>query len=212
MSLPPNFRSAGLERDYVAALTGYAASVLARKLRRATSGCTLQPCLDKRSDSNYVKVSDVFGANESSIGFSYDYFEVGLGEGAGSWATIAADTVNALRRQASRAPGRPAELQRGSATAIPRRADSFDAVVTDPPYDSMIDYSDASDLFYVWVKRALSSTHPELLVTADPLRPAGQRRRDHRQEGKPCRGPPDPGALRPADGRGAGRGSPCRAA
>src|SRR5260370_721593 len=32
----------------------------------------------------------------------------------------------------------------------------------------MIDYSDASDLFYVWVKRALSSTHPELLVTADP--------------------------------------------
>ena len=159
--------AAGLSVEYTAALTGYAASVLARKLRRATRGCTLQPCLDKRSDSNYVKVSDVFGANESSIGFSYDYFEVGLGEGAGSWATIAADTVNALRRQASRAPGRPAELQRGSATAIPRRADSFDAVVTDPPYDSMIDYSDASDLFYVWVKRALSSTYPELLVTAD---------------------------------------------
>lgn len=160
--------SAGLGGDYVAALTGYAASVLARKLRRATRGCTLQPCLDKRSDSNYVKVSDVFGMNESSIGFSYDYFEVGLGEGAGSWATIAGDTVNALRRQAKRAQGRPADLQRGSATAIPRRSESVDAVVTDPPYDSMIDYSDASDLFYVWVKRALSSTHPELLVTADP--------------------------------------------
>ena len=81
--------AAGLSVEYTAALTGYAASVLARKLRRATRGCTLQPCLDKRSDSNYVKVSDVFGANESSIGFSYDYFEVGLGEGAGSWATIA---------------------------------------------------------------------------------------------------------------------------
>ena len=113
--------AAGLSVEYIAALTGYAASVLARKLRRATRGCTLQPCLDKRSDSNYVKVSDVFGANESSIGFSYDYFEVGLGEGAGSWATVADDTVNALRRQAKRAPGKPAELQRGSATAIPRR-------------------------------------------------------------------------------------------
>lgn len=158
----------GLATDYIAALAGYASSVMVRKLRRATRGCTLQPCLDKRSDSNYVKVSDVFGANESSIGFSYDYFEVGLGEGAGSWATIADDTVIALRRQGRRAPGRPAELQRGSATAIPRRAQSFDAVVTDPPYDSMIDYSDASDLFYVWVKRALSSTHPELLITADP--------------------------------------------
>lgn len=160
--------SAGLGNDYVAALSSYAASVMVRKLRRSTRGCTLQPRVDKRSDSSYVNVSDVFGANESSIGFSYDYFEVGLGEGAGSWATIADDTVNALRRQARRAQGRPAELQRGSATAIPRRAQSFDAIVTDPPYDSMIDYSDASDLFYVWVKRALSSTHPELLITADP--------------------------------------------
>lgn len=160
--------SAGLTADYVAALAAYAASVMARKLRRATRGCTLQPCLDKRSDSNYVKVSDVFGMNESSIGFSYDYFEVGLGDGAGSWATIAEDTINALRRQERRAPGRPASLQRGTATALPRRTGTLDAVVTDPPYDSMIDYSDASDLFYVWVKRALSSTHPELLVTAGP--------------------------------------------
>lgn len=165
--LSADLASAGLSADYVAALSGYAASVLARKLRRATRGCTLQPCLDKRSDSNYVKVSDVFGMNESSIGFSYDYFEVGLGEGAGSWATVAEDTVSALRRQATRAPGRPADLQRGSATAIPRRPDSIDAVVTDPPYDSMIDYLDASDLFYVWVKRALSSANPELLITAD---------------------------------------------
>jgi putative DNA methylase len=166
--LAADLASAGLSSDYITALTGYAASVLARKLRRATRGCTLQPRLDKRSDSSYVNVSDVFGANESSIGFSYDYFEVGLGEGAGSWATVADDTVNALRRQAKRPAGRPADLQRGSATAIPRRPESLDAVVTDPPYDSMIDYSDASDLFYVWVKRALSSTHPELLVTAEP--------------------------------------------
>jgi putative DNA methylase len=166
--LTAELTSSGLATDYIAALAGYASSVMVRKLRRATRGCTLQPCLDKRSDSNYVKVSDVFGANESSIGFSYDYFEVGLGEGAGSWATVADDTVIALRRQGRRAPGRPAELQRDSATSIPRRAQFFDAVVTDPPYDSMIDYSDASDLFYVWVKRALSSTHPELLITADP--------------------------------------------
>ena len=159
---------AGLSDDYVAALAGYAAAVVARKLRRATRGCTLQPCLDKRSDTNYVKVSDVFGMNESSIGFSYDYFEVGLGLGAGSWSTVGDDAVYALRRQAKRAPGRPADIQRGSATAVPRRDHSVDAVVTDPPYDSMIDYSDASDLFYVWVKRALWLTHPELLITSEP--------------------------------------------
>lgn len=32
----------------------------------------------------------------------------------------------------------------------------------------MIDYSDASDLFYVWLKRALASTHPDFRLTADP--------------------------------------------
>ena len=42
------------------------------------------------------------------------------------------------------------------------------AVVTDPPYDAMIDYTDASDLFYVWVKRAMSSVAPELSFTAEP--------------------------------------------
>ena len=40
-------------------------------------------------------------------------------------------------------------------------------MVTDPPYDQMIAYADASDLFYVWLKRCLHSTWPELVVTAD---------------------------------------------
>ncbi|MDI7268267.1 MAG: DUF1156 domain-containing protein, partial [Myxococcota bacterium] len=31
-----------------------------------------------------------------------------------------------------------------------------------------IDYSDASDLFYAWLKRALVTTHPEFAITADP--------------------------------------------
>ena len=40
--------------------------------------------------------------------------------------------------------------------------------MADPPYDNMIDYSDASDLFYVWLKRALASTDPDFGLTADP--------------------------------------------
>jgi hypothetical protein len=42
------------------------------------------------------------------------------------------------------------------------------AVVTDPPYDDMIDYSDSSDLFYVWAKRAMSTADPSLAMTTDP--------------------------------------------
>ena len=44
----------------------------------------------------------------------------------------------------------------------------LDAVVTDPPYDSMINYCDSSDLLYVWLKRALVTAHPWLGVTTDP--------------------------------------------
>ena len=31
--------------------------------------------------------------------------------------------------------------------------ESFDAVVTDPPYYDNVPYADISDFFYVWLKR-----------------------------------------------------------
>lgn len=148
----------GNSDEYVRALTGYAAAALARKIRRATRGCTLDPKLNK--------VNDVF-ATESSLNFSFDYFEVGLADGPGSWRSVADGTLSALK---STMPPRTAqqhsEVARGSATSLPFRDRSITAVVTDPPYDAMIDYSDASDLFYVWIKRALSESWPELGMTA----------------------------------------------
>jgi adenine-specific DNA methylase len=49
---------------------------------------------------------------------------------------------------------------------LPYRDGSVDAVVTDPPYYNMIDYADASDLFYVWFQRALSGIMPDLFGTS----------------------------------------------
>lgn len=147
----------GLSGEYVRALTGYAAAALARKLRRATRGSTLDPKLSK--------VNDVF-ATESSLNFSLDYFEVGLADGPGSWFSIADRTLNALRSTMPPSTAHPTEVTRGSAVSLPFRARSISAVITDPPYDAMIDYSDASDLFYVWIKRALADSWPELSLTA----------------------------------------------
>jgi len=45
---------------------------------------------------------------------------------------------------------------------LPYRDASVDAVVTDPPYYDMIEYADASDLFYVWLKRILFDIEPDL--------------------------------------------------
>ena len=148
----------GVSPVYAQALTGYASAVLVRKFRRATRGCTLDP--------SRQGVHDIF-QNESTVGFSYDYFEAGLGGGPGTWPSLASSTVSTLKNlMASR--GGPAIIERGTAVSLPFPDGSMSAVVTDPPYDEMIAYSDASDLFYVWLKRALFATHPSLAFTADP--------------------------------------------
>lgn len=161
----------GTSEKYAAALTGYACSVLVRKLKHSTRGATMLARKEHRANrlnTNPVYVNHIF-TNEASLAFSYDYFEVGLGTGPATWPSLADDTVTILRNQAGRSSGRPADLQRGSALALPFAVGSLSAVVTDPPYDNMIDYSDASDLFYVWLKRALVTSAPWFSFTAHPL-------------------------------------------
>lgn len=160
-----DLQEAGVTTVYVAALTGYAASVVVRKLKYSTRGSMLRA--HNHATSNRVQVDHVF-SNEASVAFSYDYFETGLTLGPGGWSSVADDTVAVLRNQASRPAGRPGLVRQGTATALPLPSASVDAVITDPPYDDMIDYSDASDLFYVWLKRALVSTQPDVGLTADP--------------------------------------------
>ena len=154
-------RQAGASDDYASALAGYAAAVMVRRFRQATRGARLQPT------KGNAKVGDLF-VNESSIGFGYDHFETGPGHGPGTWRSLAGDSLRTLRTQIERVDGTPARVERGSALALPTRNGSLDAVVTDPPYNAMIDYTDASDLFYVWLKRALHTTERAFGITAHP--------------------------------------------
>ena len=57
----------------------------------------------------------------------------------------------------------------GNAASLPLEAESADCVVTDPPYDDAISYSDLSDFFYVWLKRSIGAVMPEVFLT--PLTP-----------------------------------------
>lgn len=149
----------GNSTEYARALTGYLASILVRKIRYSTRGAHL-----------YVQnqqVADIF-LNESTISFSYDFFETGIGSGAGSWQSIADTSRSTFRTVIADGEGLAATVERGTATHLPHRDATFAAVVTDPPYDSMVYYTDSSDLFYVWLKRALHSTYPEMAFTLDP--------------------------------------------
>jgi putative DNA methylase len=52
-------------------------------------------------------------------------------------------------------------VQRGSATALPWSDESYDSVVTDPPYYDNIQYASLADFFYVWLRRTIGHLYPE---------------------------------------------------
>ena len=162
----------------------------------------------KHATSNRVQTNHVF-TNEASLAFSYDYFESGLGDGPGTWPSLSDDTIAVLRNQASRPAGKPADISRGSAVALSLRDGSVSAVITDPPYDNMIDYSDASDLFYVWLKRALLTTSPWFAFTAHPDGVQEKDQEVNRQGRRQCRSP-HARVLRRDDRKGFRGGSTCR--
>lgn len=154
----------GLSSDYVRALGGYLGAVLVRRLRRSTRSTTLQVYTDGRPPG----ATDIY-LNEGSITFSYDFLETGLAGGSGTWEELSERTLRELTQIMPERPGSPVEVNRGSATALSLRTGSVAAVVTDPPYDEMIAYSDSSDLLFAWLKRALLVTHPEISITSDVL-------------------------------------------
>jgi putative DNA methylase len=59
---------------------------------------------------------------------------------------------------------RPASttIKLGSATDLDLPDASVDVVVTDPPYYDNVQYAELADYFYVWLKRSLRDTWPEL--------------------------------------------------
>lgn len=152
----------GVSEEYASALVGYAGAALVRKIKYSTRGATLQI-----KPGGAVMINHIF-VNESTIAFSYDSFEAGIGEGPGTWSSLRKSTASTLRSLMADQRGASGSIQRGSATALPFKNGSMTVVVTDPPYDAMVYYSDSSDLFYAWLKRALHSTRPGFGVTADP--------------------------------------------
>ncbi|MBM1169933.1 DUF1156 domain-containing protein [Microvirga arabica] len=154
--------AAGFSSDYAAALSSFAASVLVRWLKHATRGARLrQHGSADGSKNNNLQVDHIF-TNEASVNFQFDYFETGPGAGAGTWSSVSTTAVQAVAKVLREPKGRPVKLRRASATALPLRDSSVDAIITDPPYYDMIEYADASDLLHVWLKRCLYRAEPDL--------------------------------------------------
>ncbi len=99
----------------------------------------------------------VFG--RQTLSMAWDFGEGNpLPELSGSFAIVCRAISTALPVVSE--PGRSSAVQ-ADASAVPL----VGLVSTDPPYYDNIGYSDLSDFFYVWLRRALRSVYPELLST-----------------------------------------------
>jgi adenine-specific DNA methylase len=164
--------SAGMSDAYAAALASYATANLVRRLRYSTRGARMRGHGDTNGKcQNRNQIGDLF-ANESAVGFAFDWFETGPGDGPGTWASLTETTLTPLKAHLGGLTklAEPGKFRRASATSLPYRDGSVDAIVCDPPYYSMIDYADISDLFYVWARRCLFDVVPDLFgVAGDSL-------------------------------------------
>jgi putative DNA methylase len=154
----------GASAEYAKALAGFASATLMRMLKHATRGARLRPHGNPDgSGQNRVQIDHIF-ANEASLSFQFDFFEAGVGEGPGTWAGLTETGLGPLAAHLRGRIGTSARFRRADAMALPFRDGTVDAVVTDPPYYDMIEYSDASDFFYVWLRRILSDIEPDLFA------------------------------------------------
>ena len=97
----------------------------------------------------------------------YDFSEInGLGRTEGCLPFALNREAYCIRELAK--VGNPSTVTRGSAEKLFYDDETFDAVITDPPYYSSIYYADLSAFFYVWLKQIVGDLYPEHFTLPAP--------------------------------------------
>lgn len=126
-------------------------------------------------DATRLKVRNTFDRHDFS--FKWSFAELDGASAIPPWAvaqvvkTYEGTALLAQRPTTLFGASTPAAVtvNLGSATNMPLPTGSVDAVITDPPYYNNVMYGECSDYFYVWLKRSLRDTWPQLctLVLSD---------------------------------------------
>jgi len=138
--------------DQARAVATCLAMVLGRLANQCTSLCRWQPEF----------IAGMLG--DAGLPMVMDFAEVNaLADSSGGWPSALNYTCAALK--GSEGIIGSAVVARGSAVKMPWGNEAFDAVITDPPYYDSRSYSNLSDHFYVWHKRAVGHLYPQHFVS-----------------------------------------------
>jgi putative DNA methylase len=137
--------------DWVESLTGFLAACLSRLADYSSSICiwALSEFLCHTFTRFALPITWDF-VEGNPIGNTSGNFE-----GALDWVGRVSDHL----RKASTSSPFPTVL---NGSAISHHNNTYDVVVTDPPYYDAIPYSDLMDFFYVWLRRALHDGSPDI--------------------------------------------------
>ena len=136
---------------YAAAVSTYLAMGISRLTDICNALCRWEP--------SKTQVRNLF--TRQAIPMLWDLAEPNVfASAAGDFETSIENLAKALDATPARCAG---TAEQRDATSLNNNA--VGVVSTDPPYYDNVSYADLSDFFYVWLRRALGSTYPDLFST-----------------------------------------------
>lgn len=141
------------------AITGYLSLIFGRLLDYFTTLCLWV--------ASGEFVAHTF--SRQSLPMAWDYCEVNpFSKSTGDWNSAVGWVLRFILNNSHTNISKIA-VNQSSATELQYKDNSFDAILTDPPYYYNVTYADLSDFFYVWFKRMVGEIFPSLFST--PLSP-----------------------------------------
>jgi putative DNA methylase len=139
--------SDGMEPQRAEAVCAYLGLAVSRTADNCSSLCRYTARADgERATHTFAR---------QALSMAWDFVETnpfgGSAGDVGNYIEAAARIVEA----AAEIDGPSADIRRESAIQLADRDNTYDAVITDPPYYDNISYADLSDFFYVWLKRSV---------------------------------------------------------
>jgi putative DNA methylase len=150
----------GINKEYAKAVITYLVLTVSRQIEQNSLLCVWGPALEL--------VGHTFG--RQALQMTWDYIENNPFSGlSGTMKAFLRNAVEVIEYLTQTSSTPAISILQSSAMNIQFPDNFFDAVLTDPPYYDNVPYSDLSDFFYVWLKRAVEDIYPELFAT--PLTP-----------------------------------------